>query len=196
MTASIARNTMMPDQRSRTIIEGAAAIVIGLLLLVVPAQTMLVLVQLLGIYWLIAGVVMLAGIFINSSQWGWKLALGVLGIVAGFSVIQNPLWSTILVPAVLVVVLGIWGLMIGAFNIYEAFTGAGWGRGILGALSIFFGLVLLASPMLAAVALPFVLGFFSVAAGIATLFVAFRQPPAAVTPVRREERTGPTERAA
>lgn len=83
---------LLPGQRWRTVIEGATAIVIGLLLLALPSQTLLVLVQLLGIYWLVTGVVMLASLFIDQRQWGWKLLLGVLGVIAGLAVVQLELW--------------------------------------------------------------------------------------------------------
>lgn len=90
-------------------------------------------------------------------------------------------------------VLGVWGLIIGAYQLYQAFKGAGWGRAILGALSILFGLVLLASPLLAAASLPFVFGILAIAAGIATLATSYRERPARR---RARQEPGRTERAA
>src|SRR6476619_7415171 len=56
-----------------------------------------VIVQLLGLYWLVDGVVRLVSIFVNRSGWGWKLAMGILGIILGLAVLQHPLWSTLLI---------------------------------------------------------------------------------------------------
>ena len=137
-------------------------------------RELLVLVQVLGIYWLIKGVFAIVSIFIDSSMWGWKLVVGVLGIVAGILVLQNPIWSSVLVPTVLVVILGIEGIIIGAVNLVQAFKGAGWGAGILGVLSILLGLVLLTNAFIASFALAYVLGIFMVIGGIAAVVMAFR----------------------
>ena len=49
---------------------------------------------LLGIYLLIAGIFRIVGIFLDSSSWGWKLAAGILCLIAGLAILSNPLWST------------------------------------------------------------------------------------------------------
>jgi uncharacterized membrane protein HdeD (DUF308 family)/predicted flap endonuclease-1-like 5' DNA nuclease len=156
------------------LIEGIAAILIGIFLLISPATTTFVIVQFLGFYWLISGIFSIISIFIDRSMWGWKLLAGVLGIIAGVLIVQHPLWSTLLVPATLVIVLGIEGLIIGVINLIQAFRGGGWGIGILGVLSIIFGLILLANPMLATIGLPFVLGIFGIVFGVIAIFGAFR----------------------
>jgi uncharacterized membrane protein HdeD (DUF308 family) len=156
------------------LIEGVAAVIIGLMLLAKPGMTTAILVQILGIYWFIAGILSIVGIFIDSSAWGWKLIIGILGIAAGIVIIRHPLWSTILVPTTLIIVLGIQGLLIGVVNIVRAFKGAGWGAGILGALSIIFGLLLITNPAMGALALPFVLGIFAIVGGIMAVVAAFR----------------------
>lgn len=156
------------------LIQGIAAIVIGVLLLTDPRMTTAVLVQVLGIYWLVAGIVNLVSLFVDRTQWGWKLILGILGIIAGLLIIQHPLWSSILVPATIVLVLGIQGLIFGVIGIIQAFQGGGWGAGILGVLSIIFGILLITNPVIAGFALPFVLGIFGVIGGIFALVAAFQ----------------------
>ena len=52
--------------------------------------------------------------------------------------------------------------------------GGGWGIGILGVLSIIFGLILLFNPVIGALILPYVLGIFGIIGGIAALVMAFR----------------------
>jgi uncharacterized membrane protein HdeD (DUF308 family) len=156
------------------LLQGIFAIILGLLLVSSPGMTTLVLVQFLGIYWLIAGVFNIVGIFLDHTQWGWKLFLGILGILAGILVIQHPLWSTVLVPATLVIILGVVGMIFGIMGLVTAFQGGGWGPGILGVLGIILGLILLGSPLLGAVALPLVLGIFALIGGIAAVVQAFR----------------------
>jgi uncharacterized membrane protein HdeD (DUF308 family) len=112
------------------LIQGIAAIIIGIFLLISPVTTTAVIIQFLGFYWLISGIFSIISIFIDHSMWGWKLFAGVLGIIAGMLIIQHPLWSTLLVPATLIIVLGVEGLIIGAINLFQAFRGGGWDRDI------------------------------------------------------------------
>jgi uncharacterized membrane protein HdeD (DUF308 family) len=156
------------------LIQGIAGVIIGLLLLINPLRTTVFLVQFLGIYWFVSGIFGIVSIFLDKSQWGWKLFAGLLGILAGILILQHPLWSTLLVPTTLVIILGVEGLIIGVVNLIQAFKGGGWGIGILGALSIVFGVILLANIFVSAVALPFVAGAFAVVGGIVAIFYAFK----------------------
>ena len=156
------------------LIQGIAALIVGLLLLVNPAATTLVLIQLVGIYWFVSGIFGIVSIFIDKSMWGWKLFAGILGILAGIAVLNHPLWSTLLVPTVLIIILGVQGIIVGIVGLVQAFKGAGWGAGVLGVLSILFGIVLLFNPVIGAVALPWVLGIFGIVGGIAGIIAAFR----------------------
>lgn len=149
-----------------TLVVGIAMIIMGLMLLAAPASATALLVQILGWYWLIDGILRLVSIFIDRSGWGWKLVMGVLGIIIGVAVIQHPLWSTILVPTTLLFVVGTMGIVIGILELIAAFKGGGWGTGLLGVCSIILGLPLVLSPLQFLTALPFVLGFAALAGGI------------------------------
>ena len=156
------------------LLEGIAAIIIGVLLVTNTAQATLILIQLLGIWWFIKGIFQIISIFINSEMWGWKLFAGIIGILAGILIIQHPLWSTRVVLSVTVIILGIQGLIVGIINLIQAFKGAGWGIGILGVLSIIFGVILLANLWVATLVLPWVFGILAIVGGIFALILAFR----------------------
>lgn len=156
------------------LIEGIAAIIIGVLLLVNPRITTTVLIQFLGIYWFIVGIIDIVRIFMDSSMWGWKLFSGIIGILAGIAIIQYPLWASLLVPTVLVWVFGFFGIVIGIIGLIQAFQGAGWGAGILGALSILFGILLLTNALFASLTLPFIVGILAIVGGLAALVMAFQ----------------------
>ena len=64
-------------------------------------------------------------------------------IAAGLIVLQNPVESTAVVPAILALLLGIFGLLIGISFLIAAFQGEGWGVGIFGVISILIGLLLM-----------------------------------------------------
>ena len=86
--------------------EGVVVALFGLMLLVAPGASLVFLVWLLGIYLLIAGISRILGIFLDSSSWGWKLAAGILCLVAGLAVLSNPLWGTTLASTWLVIIVG------------------------------------------------------------------------------------------
>ncbi len=156
------------------LLEGIALVILGILLFASPGMTTLILVQFLGVYWFVAGIFKLISIFLDSSMWGWKLLAGILGIIAGVIVIRHPLWSPFVVGTTLVIILGIEGLIMGGVSVYQAFKGAGWGTGLLGALSIVFGLILLVNALLFAVTLPWVIGGFAIVGGLIAIVISFR----------------------
>ena len=156
------------------LLEGIAAVIIGILLLTSPGIPLFALVQITGFFWLIGGIFRIVSIFVDSSSWGWKLLGGIIGILAGLVVLQHPVWSTLLLPAVYVIILGIQGIILGGASLVMAFRGGGWGTGVLGVLSIILGVVLLLNPLFIGIAvLPFVLGAFALVGGILAVVAAF-----------------------
>jgi len=162
------------------LLTGIAAVILGILLLTNPATTTVALVQFLGIFWFVSGIFSIVEIFIDSRSWGWKLALGVIGILAGISIVRHPLTSAILIPSLVVIIVAIEGIIYGVVSVVRAFTEHSLGMGILGVLSVVFGLILLFSPALAALGLPLLVGILAIVGGGAAIFSAFR--------VRGEER--------
>jgi uncharacterized membrane protein HdeD (DUF308 family) len=155
------------------LLQGLAALLLGILLLSAPAATIVFLIQFLGWYWLINGIFNIVGIFLDHSLWGWKLVAGGLGVLAGLAVLNHPLWSAVLLPTTLIWVVGIFGIIIGASMLIQAFQGAGWGTGILGILSIILGLLLIVHPFASALAVPWIFGVFAIAGGLASIAMAF-----------------------
>jgi len=156
------------------LLEGIVAALFGLLLLFAPGATLLFLVQVLGLYLFIAGLFRIIGIFIDSSLWGLKLAAGVLCILAGILVLRHPMWSGVLVPTVLVFYIGFLSIFQGGIGIFLAFRGGGWGIGVVGALGILFGLILISNPIIGVATLPLALGIFMLAGGVVAVGQAFR----------------------
>lgn len=156
------------------LIEGIALIILGLLMLSSPGMTTVILIQFVGIYWLVAGIFKIVSIFMDSSGWGWKLAGGILGILAGLIVIQHPIWSPFVIGGTLIIILGIQGLVIGIVGVIQGFKGAGWGAGILGAVSILFGLLFLFNVGGFTLALPWTIGILALIGGVLSIIAAFR----------------------
>ena len=60
------------------------------------------------------------------------------------------------------------------FSLFQAFKGAGWGVGILGVLSIIFGLYLLANTLISTLSLPWVVGLFAIVGGAVAIWNSFK----------------------
>src|SRR5215212_11233406 len=156
------------------LLEGIFAAIFGALLLIAPGGTLIFLVQVLGFYLLIGGILRLVSIFLDRSLWGLKLALGILGILAGIVVLNHPLWSALAIPTYIVYIVGFLAIFEGIGNLIQMFRGDGWGAGILGILAIIFGIIVLANPLIGVVALPFVLGVLMLGGGIGAIVASFR----------------------
>ena len=148
MTASEA--TAMPTRQRPwwlNLVLGISLMIIGAIMLWAPAknaaQTYLLLVSLLGIYWLIWGIMELVYMFIDHTAWGWKLFMGIISILAGGSILMYPVAAAVILPRTFVLILGIWALMEGIMMLFMAFKGGGWAAGILGVVSIVLGLILM-----------------------------------------------------
>jgi uncharacterized membrane protein HdeD (DUF308 family) len=159
------------------LLGGILSIIIGLLLLSNPVKTTVALVWALGLYWVIQGIFTLIGMFLDHSAWGWKLFVGILSILAGVLVMRHPIASSAAVPAVLILFLGIQGLIVGVVMLVMAFKGGGWGMGILGVLSIIFGIILILNwtALAAVAAFIWAAAILAIASGIVQIVQAFRQ---------------------
>lgn len=157
------------------LLEGIAAILVGLLLLTAPAETITAIVVFLGFYWLFVGVLELVRMFVDRSvPWYWSLLIGLLGIVAGLLVLKHPLFAAVILPATLVIYLGVLSVVIGIFAIIGGFAGGGIGSFLFGVLNLLIGILLLSSPVAATLAVPFVFGILLLIEGIALIVWAFR----------------------
>jgi uncharacterized membrane protein HdeD (DUF308 family) len=157
------------------LLQGFAGIIIGLMLITEPGATLVALTTVLGFYWLITGVLALVLVFVDrATPWIWSLLAGLVGILAGLFVLRHPLVAALTVPTVLVIVLGIQGLVIGAVQIIGGFKGGGIGPFILGAINVLVGILLLGSPVAAALAVPLVFGVLLLIQGAGLMILAFR----------------------
>jgi uncharacterized membrane protein HdeD (DUF308 family) len=155
------------------LVEGIVAALLGLILLVAPGASLVFLVWLLGIYLLIAGIIRIISIFSNSSSWGWKLAAGILCLIAGLAILGNPLWSTTVASTWLVILVGFLAMLQGVAGLIVAFQGGGWGMGALSVLGILFGLFLVINPLIGVASLTLILAIFMLIGGVAAVVQAF-----------------------
>jgi uncharacterized membrane protein HdeD (DUF308 family) len=161
---------------------GILTLLIGLSFLIIPGITMEVFIIFLGAYWLVGGLFMMGCLVADRANMGMKILLAVINIIAGALILLYPLFSTIFALVFFVVFLGFWACFIGAVHLYHGFTAKDAGNGVLGVISLVFGILLLANPLLAAALLPFVAGGFCIVSGLATVYVAFMAKKGAGAP--------------
>ena len=154
--------------------EGVMGMMFGAFFLAAGGWTIVMLVGFLGLYWLISGLISIGGIFIDNRKWGLKLAVGLLGVLAGMLIFSHPLWSALLVPTALAIIVGAAGIIMGLLKIVHAFTGAGWSEGLRGVVSLVLGILLVSSPYLAPKLIPTLLGAVLFLGGLVIVFMAFR----------------------
>jgi len=158
-----------------TLIQGIAAALIGVLLIVMPGKTGLTLVYFFGWWWLISGIFELGSLFVDRTAWGWRVFSGLISIIAGAYIIANPVLGALLFGFTAVLLLGIGGMIIGVTDIVKAFQGAGWGKGVLGVLSFIIGAIIAFAPQNFILSFIWVWGLFATIFGVMAIVAAFQQ---------------------
>ncbi len=177
--------TAVPTQAQRpwwlTLIGGILAIVVGGLLLwgnlVTQIRTYFLLIEVLGIWWLVDGIFDIVHMFTDHTAWAWKLFIGIVSIIAGSYILMYPVLVGLELPQLFVLILGIWGVIKGLILLFLAFKGGGWAAGIMGVITIIFGAILIANYGVPGwgLALVWVAAVFAFFGGFVMIFQAFRQ---------------------
>ena len=158
-------------------IRGFISILFGLVALFLPGATMLSLVLLFAAYLFVDGVfgiisaVRAAG---QHGRWGLLVLEGIVDIVVAAIAV---LWPKITVVA-FVLLIAIWAIISGGLMLRAAFRLAQdsgrWWLILGGIVSLIYGILLIAAPMVGALVLTWWLGAYALVFGFALLVLAFR----------------------
>lgn len=157
---------------------GVLSVILGILILVWPGKTAMVVAAIIAIYAIAAGLVYVGlGIF-ASGKGGWSrighVALGVLFIIAGIIAFANLGATTAWLAIFLGILVGIMWIIEGFVSLTTLDGAASKGWTIFFAIiSIIAGITLLFSPLWGAVVLWWLLGISAVVLGIIQIFRAF-----------------------
>lgn len=151
------------------LVRGVLALIVGIVAVSWPGVTVYALVLLFAVYAFMDAVVQAMRAFsgVRPAAVVGRLLLAVVDVVAGIVAITYPGATAV----TLVWILGIWAIAYGLLELFSAF-GAGETAGtrawyvVVGLVSIVFGILLLASPVLGAVTLAFVFGIYALIFGI------------------------------
>ncbi len=159
-------------------LRGLAALIFGILTLVVPSITLIVLIAFFGAYALIDGVL---AIYLairgreHNRNWGWLLVEGIAGVIIGILTFRWPLTTGL----VLLFFIAAWAIVTGIMEIFEAIElrrviNNEWLLILSGVASVIFGLILFIFPGTGALALIIVIGIYAIIFGILLLVLAWR----------------------
>ena len=166
-------NTMWSDLGRNwgwIVVRGIAAVIFGVLALVLPGITLAALVLLWGAYALADGIIALIAAFRirDRGKPFWALlVVGILGIAAG---ILTFIWPG-MTALVLLAFIAAWSLVMGIFQIIAAVRlrksiENEWLLGLSGLLSIIFGVLMLINPGAGALAVIWVIGAYAILFGV------------------------------
>jgi uncharacterized membrane protein HdeD (DUF308 family) len=158
-------------------LRGVAAVVFGVLALLLPGTTLAALVLLFGAYAILEGVFsLIAAVRGRTDEPRWLLALqAIVSIAAGFVTF---LWPG-LTALVLLYVIAAWALVIGVLQIVAAvrlhsrIRGEGW-LVLSGILSVIFGVLMMWAPGAGALALVLWIGSYAIVFGALLIVLAYR----------------------
>jgi uncharacterized membrane protein HdeD (DUF308 family) len=150
-------------------LRGAAGFIFGVLALVLPGLTLTFLVALYAAYAIISGISAISGAIRHrhdSSGWWAPLLLGLFSVVAGVIAIFLPAITAL----VLVIVMGVNAIATGVFDLITVFRLRGrlrraWLLYATGAISLVFGVLVIAWPGAGALALVWMIGGYAIFSG-------------------------------
>jgi uncharacterized membrane protein HdeD (DUF308 family) len=171
MTALLARNWWA------IAIRAVAAILFGIVALLLPAAALSGLVLVFAVYMLVDGVfAIVSGVraAAHHERWGLLILEGVLDILIGVISLAMPLFTVLAI----VMLIGAWAvitgilMMVAAFNLHA--THGRWLLAFAGLVSLAWGVLLLVDQLIGAVVLTIWLGAYALIFGISLLVLAFR----------------------
>jgi uncharacterized membrane protein HdeD (DUF308 family) len=157
-------------------LRGLAAVLFGVLAFVWPGMTLAVLVLLFGAYALVDGILAIVVAARGGTDHRLFMGLeGVVGVLAGSATLVFPGLTAL----VLLYIIAFWAVLTGVLEVVAAvrlrrvITNE-WGLIIGGVLSVLFGIVLIASPGVGALAVVFVIAAYAVLFGVSLLMLSWR----------------------
>lgn len=159
------------------LLRGLIAIAFGIILLAWPAATTKVLVVLFGIFVILLGLVIIAGAISEArakENYFWTLVLGILSIGIGILAIVYPGLATIGI----LVIIAAWAIVSGFILVVGAIEApvdkkVKWSLGLVGALSLIVGIVLLVFPNMSVFTVIIIVAAYALAHGILLIIVSF-----------------------
>lgn len=175
------------------VLRGVAAVLFGLMALIWPGITVIVLVALFGAYALVDGIIGLGTAVFGGRERGrrgWLVVEGIAGVLAGIFTFAWPGITAL----VLLWLIAAWALVTGVLEIVAAVRlrreiQGEWLLALSGVLSVLFGILLAVWPAAGALSVVFVIGIYAIVFGVALVGLGLR-----LRRLRRDTGTVPAAR--
>lgn len=160
-------------------LRGILTILFGVVLLIWPSLSLVILVALFGIFAFLAGILALVAAFRGrQAHEGWAIFLALEGLAGIATGVIAFIWPRITAIALLYLI-AIWAIIRGVFELIAAVQlrreiDNEWLLGLAGLLSVGFGILLFIWPGPGLLAILWIIGAYAIALGILQLFLAFR----------------------
>ncbi len=156
-------------------LRGVVAIVFGVLAVVWPSITAVVLALLFGAFVVVDGVSAIVAAFRRRGEGAQRVALIILGLIGVAAGVTALVWPGI-TAVVLAAVVGAWAVVTGIFEIWAAASRrrGDWSLILVGVLSVLAGILILVRPDVGAVSIALVIGVYAIIAGVLQLAAAWR----------------------
>jgi len=162
------------------LLRGILAIVLGLLAFFKPAGMLIGIVEVMGLFFLLDGVLLILGAitgFAGGSRW-LSLLGGLFYILAGIVIFSSPLLSALIAGTLAIYLMAGFVLITGIMRIATAIrlwktSAHKWLLLVEGAIGIIFAVILIGSPIVSAKVLMQIIGVIAVVLAINMLVLAF-----------------------
>jgi uncharacterized membrane protein HdeD (DUF308 family) len=160
------------------VLRGVAAVIFGLLAVIWPGVTLIVLAALFALYVIVDGLVALGTAAFgrhDPGRRGWLVVEGIAGVVIGVVVLAWPHVTTL----ALLWLIAAWALLTGILEIVTAVLlrrdiQGEWMLALGGALSVLFGILLAIWPATGALALVVLIGVYAIIFGVVLVGLGLR----------------------
>jgi uncharacterized membrane protein HdeD (DUF308 family) len=164
------------------LIQGVIALGFGLYTVFNPGQSATAVIEILGLFIIIDGVIDIIAAFIERKQlprWSKQALTGLFVILAGFIVIGLAEFIANIALGILIYLVAFAFFVSGVYSIYKSLQlrsqgGMNWGRFFIGALKLFFAVILFTQTKATATVLVWIIGVFLLLLGAGLVFLAFR----------------------
>ncbi len=167
------------------LLQGILVLMMGMLILSRPIASTFILVQLMGLFWLIDGVIAIfQSIFSkNLTQGrGWTMFGGIIGVLAGLVVLNNQIAATIITPAILLYMVSFVFMFQGIVKMFLGWRVGGgdkfersWGSFFAGVLYLVLGVALIGMPLITGLAtVVLTVGWLAMFAGFFVIISSFQ----------------------
>jgi len=161
------------------VLYGVALLALATFFFINPVSTTLTFVWVVGLFWLIGGIMKLISLFFERTLWGWRLVGGALGVVVGAWLVfpgsvADAAGNALALSTAIALLVSIGGIISGVTSLITAFSFKSVWDGVFGGLEILLGIIILFNLFVAAFIVPLVLAIFAVVAGIWAIIVGLK----------------------